>query len=82
VHVDAVLVGVFLKRQHKFAELRPMATALCVWLVLPLEIDDPRITRRERISQERFAHSLKLRKPKDFDARVKEWLSLAFHAAA
>ena len=33
VHVDAVGVGVFLKHQSKFAELRPMARALSLALV-------------------------------------------------
>jgi hypothetical protein len=82
VHVDAVLVGVFLKNERKFAEVRPMATALSVWLLLPIEIEDPRIQKRGRISEERIAYFLKLRAVKDVDAEVRRWLSLAYRAAA
>ena len=42
VHEDAVKVGVFLKRQRKLAEVRPMARSLSVNLVLPRRVDSAR----------------------------------------
>src|SRR5438270_10534584 len=60
VHADAVRVGVFLKNERKLAEVRPKARSLTLWLLLPRRIDDPRVSRYERVSADRVAHVLKL----------------------
>ena len=38
VHEDAVTVGVFLKAERKICEVRPMARALRMWLLLPHQV--------------------------------------------
>lgn len=81
VHVDAVGVGVFLKRSHKLAEVRPKARALSLELVLPRVLDHPRISRTIRISADRVVHVVKLTSTSDVDAEVRDWLTEAYDAA-
>jgi hypothetical protein len=81
VHVDAVGVGVFLKHQSKFAELRPMARALSLALVLPRPVEDDRFTRRLAGSAHRFWHFLRLRGVADLDEQVRAWLDEAYLSA-
>ena len=71
VHEDAVQVGVFLLAERKFAEVRPMARALAVWLILPRLPDDPRIARSEPLARGRFAALVKLRGPEDVDDQLR-----------
>ena len=81
VHVDAVTVGVFLKRDEKLAEVRPMARSLSLRFVLRREVADPRLTRRLRISRDRVVHVLQLTDPADVDDLVCGWLTEAYLAA-
>jgi hypothetical protein len=81
-HEDAVRVGVFLKSERKFAEVRPKARGLWLDLVLPREIDDPRVSRRIRISADRVAHAVKLVSPAEFDERIRAWLTEAYGHAS
>jgi hypothetical protein len=82
VHVDAVRVGVFLKHQSKFAELRPMARALSLSLVLPRPVQDDRFTRRLAGSAHRFWHFVRLRGVADVDDQVCDWLAEAYLSAS
>ena len=81
VHVDAVKVGVFLKREDKLAEVRPMARAVALWLILPRPLEDERVTRRERISAGRYAQVVRLADSSDVDDQVLGWLTEAYAAA-
>jgi hypothetical protein len=81
VHEDAVGVGVFLKRERKFAEVRPMVRALAVDLFLPRVVVDPRVVRHVRVSGDRTVHSLRMTGPDDVDAQVLDWLTEAYEAA-
>jgi hypothetical protein len=82
VHVDAVGVGVFLKHQSKFAELRPMARALSLSLVLPRPVEDDRFTRRLAGSAFRFWHFMRLTGVADVDDQVCDWLAEAYLSAS
>ena len=82
VHTDVVRVGVFLKHVSKLGEVRPKARSLSLDLVLPRLVDDPRITRRIRLSSERTAHFIKLTRLEDFDDQVRDWLTEAYDAAS
>jgi hypothetical protein len=82
VHVDAVGVGVFLKHQSKFAELRPMARALSLALVLPRPVEDDRFTRRLVGSANRFWHFLRLTGVAEVDEQVRGWLDEAYLSAS
>jgi hypothetical protein len=76
LHVDAVTVGVFLKRQRKLAELRPMARALSVNLWLPRIVTDERVLRRYGTW-----HVLRLAGPDEVDEQLRDWLTESYSAA-
>lgn len=81
VHEDAVRVGVFLLAERKFAEVRPVARSLNLWLILPRLPDDPRISRSEPLARGRFAALVKIGGPADVDDQLRGWLSEALAAA-
>jgi carbohydrate-selective porin OprB len=81
VHEDAVRVGVFLKAGRKFAEVRPMARALSLELVLARPVEDARVLRRIPLAQGRIWHTLRLRDRSDLDDQVLGWSSEARAAA-
>jgi hypothetical protein len=81
VHADAVTVGVFLKRDRKLAEVRPMARCLSLNLELSRRIDHPRVSRAMRISANRTANIVKLTHVDDIDDEVRAWLAEAYDAA-
>lgn len=77
VHVEPVSVGIFLKRARTFAELRPMARWIGLWLVLSREIDSDRIARRIHTGA-RTVHVVNLRGPDEVDDDVLSWLTEAY----
>ena len=80
LHEDAVGVGVFLKRQRKMAEVRPMATRLRVSAFLPAEIPAPAVVRREPVG-DRVLHVVDLRGPADVDGPLADLLVEAWEDA-
>ncbi len=82
LHADSVQVGVFLKRDRKLAEVRPMARSLSLYLVLPRVVDDPRIIRTMRVSAQRCGHVIRLTGVDDVDDELREWLTEAYLDAA
>ena len=82
LHVDAVKVGVFLYHDGKLAEVRPMARAVKLLLVLPYALDSARVGRRETLSAERIMHYIRLTGPSDVDDQLKHWLADAYELAA
>ena len=81
VHEDAVKVGVFLLRERKLAEVRPMARSLSVAVVLPRRLDHPRVGRRFPMSGGRVMNVVKLTSVDDVDDEVLDWLAEAYHLA-
>ncbi|WP_432978637.1 DUF5655 domain-containing protein [Dactylosporangium sp. CA-233914] len=81
VHEDAVKVGVFLKHERKFAEIRPMARGLSVELYLPRRIDDPRIARHLPIGGGRVVNIVRITAAEQVDGRLKQWLEEAAGSA-
>lgn len=82
LHTDVVSVGVFLKHQRMFAEVRPKARSLSLCLVLPESVEHSRISRTLRISSERVAHFIKLTSVNDVDDQLRDWLTEAYDAAS
>ena len=82
VHEDAVRVGVFLKVDRTFAEVRPKARSLTVWLFLSRPLDDARVSRSFKIGAERYAHVVKLTEVAEVDDRLRGWLTEAYDGAA
>jgi hypothetical protein len=78
VHVDAVDVGILIKRSRTFAELRPMRGRLALSLLLSRIVEHPRITRTVRTSTTRAAHRIDLRDAEDVDATVRAWLTESY----
>jgi hypothetical protein len=81
VHEDAVNVGIFLKAQRKFAEFRPRARSVLLWIQLPDEHPIPAV-RRVLPAGLTYAHGLVLTAPDQVDADVRRLLELAFDFAA
>jgi hypothetical protein len=84
VHEDAVGVGVFLKRDHKLAEVRPRSRDVSLALYLPRRVNHPRISRVLGNSASRVVHLLLLllREADDVDEQVRDWLTEAFLRAS
>jgi predicted transport protein len=80
VHEDAVSVGVFLKNERKFAEVRPKARSLNLALVLDHPVRDPRFVRTVPGIAGRTWHFLKLTGVADVDDDVRGWLTDAYDA--
>lgn len=81
LHVDAVKVGVFLYHEAKLAEVRPMARAVKLLLVLPYRVDAVRVGRREQLSADRIMHAIRLTDPSDVDDELRRWLADAYELA-
>ena len=81
VHADAVRVGVFLKSDRKVAEVRPMARALSVNLVLPRTIESARVTRTIRTAADKVVHVIRLTEVGQVDDEVRGWLTEAYDFA-
>lgn len=82
LHEDSVKVGVFLKNERKFAEVRPMARSLSLYLVLDGPLAHPRVTRTIRLSAQWLVHVVKLTSVADVDDELREWLTEAYDTAA
>ncbi|HEY3002055.1 MAG TPA: DUF5655 domain-containing protein [Kribbellaceae bacterium] len=81
VHVDAVTVGVFLKSDRKLAEVRPMARALSVELVMPRPLGSPRVAFQLRASATRVVHVVRLTSVEQVDDELLGWLTEAYDYA-
>jgi hypothetical protein len=81
VHLDAVRVGVFLKRDRKLAEVRPKARSLNLALYLERRLEDRRVAQHYDLSATRTVNVVKLCSAADVDAAVRDWLTEAYLCA-
>jgi hypothetical protein len=81
VHEDAVRVGVFLKSDHKLAEVRPKARSLQLAVLLPRKINSPRVSRVLSAHGGMTVHVVNLTAPDQVDDELSRWLAEAYHAA-
>jgi hypothetical protein len=77
IHEDAVRVGVFLKNERKFAEIRPKARSLSLALVLPRRVEHPLIARALPGPGGRTVHFFKFTRVADVDEQIVEWMGEA-----
>ncbi|MGP3965546.1 DUF5655 domain-containing protein [Nonomuraea sp. 3N208] len=77
IHEDAVRVGVFLKSERKFAEIRPKARSLSLELVLTRRVEHPLIARTLPMPGGRTVHFFKLTSVTDVDEQIVEWMAEA-----
>lgn len=75
VHEDAVGVGVFLKTERKFAEIRPKARSLQLALVLSRPVTHPLLARTFPLAGGRTWHVFKLTRLEDVDKRILDWMA-------
>lgn len=80
LHEDAVGVGVFLKRQRKLAEVRPLATLVKVLALLPATVVTPAVVRHLPLG-DRVLHVVNLRSPADVDEALADLLLAAWEDA-
>lgn len=81
VHLDAVAVGVFVKRERKMAEIRPKARSLNLSLYIERPIEHERVSQRIRIAADRWMNTVKLVRVEDVDEQVRAWVTEAFVGA-
>jgi hypothetical protein len=81
VHEDTVKVGVFLKAERMFAQVRPLARSVNLWLMLDRPLDGPRISRTERAGAGRYAYMVKLTAVAQVDDELCGWLEEAYEDA-
>jgi hypothetical protein len=78
VYVEPVSVGIFLKRERTFAELRPMTKWVALSFALGRRLDHPRIARKPQLWSGRTYHFVNLAGPDDVDDTVRDWLTEAY----
>jgi hypothetical protein len=78
VHVEPVSVGVFIKKDGGFVELRPMRKWVALSFPLRRRVEHPKIARKPIVAGARIFHVVNLRGPEDVDAEVRDWLTEAY----
>ncbi len=77
IYVEPVSVGIFIKRERTFVELRPMVKWEALSFGLSRAIDHPRIARKMKGGRRTY-HVVNIREPADVDEQVKEWLTESY----
>lgn len=78
VHVEPVSVGIFLKHDRTFAQLRPMRDWVALSFSLRRRVTHPRIVRKVTPYHGRYHHVANLRHPADLDDDLRGWLTEAY----
>ncbi len=78
VHVEAVSVGIFLKRSRTFAELRPKQRWVALSFSLRHRVHHPLIARKVEPYHGRYFHVVNLRDPRDLDDQILGWLTESY----
>jgi Domain of unknown function (DUF5655) len=81
VQVEPVAVGIFIKRERSFIELRPKKNWVAMSFPLSRVIDHPKIARKVRTGARTY-HFVNLRTPDDLDDDVRSWLTESYVEAA
>ena len=82
VYVEPVSVGIFLKAERKFAELRPKTRWVALSVSLTHAVDHPRLGPKVVLWSGRYFHVFNLRTADDLDDRIRRWLTEAYLLAA
>ncbi len=77
IHIEPVSVGIFIKRERTFVELRPMVKWEALSFGLSRTIDHPRIARKMKGGRRTY-HVVNIREPADVDDQVKQWLTESY----
>jgi len=80
VHVEPVAVGIFLKRDRSFVELRPMRKWVALSFQMARRIESARIARKPIVAGSRWYHVINLHTAAEVDDEVRDWLTEAWHS--
>ncbi len=78
VIVEPVNVGIFVKGQRNFVELRPKAKSVALSFALNRLVQHPRIARTVKTKTSRTCHGLNITSPADVDQQVLDWLTESY----
>ena len=78
IHIEPVSVGIFIKKQGSFVELRPKTRWVALSFSLPRRIENPKIARKPIDTGSRWFHVVNLRTPDDLDDEIKAWLAESY----
>jgi uncharacterized protein DUF5655 len=78
VHIEPVSVGIFLKRDRSFAELRPLTMWVALSFALSRPVRHPRIIKKVMQYHGLYYHAANLRGPEDLDDQLLGWLTEAY----
>jgi hypothetical protein len=81
VLVDAVEVGLLVKRARTFVELRPRRRGLRLGFLLSRPLEDARMAQSQRLSAHRWAHQVDLSSAGDVDEQLRAWLTEAYDSS-
>jgi hypothetical protein len=81
LRVEAVAVGILIRRSRTFAELRPKRDRVTLSVLLSRRVAHPRFVKTYRGSGIRAAYFIDLRGPDDVDEEVRDWLTEAYLAS-
>jgi hypothetical protein len=75
---SAKQTSIHLEKGSGFAGVHPRKDYFNLEFRTDYEIDDPRIVRLQKISAQRFEHTVKMEKESDVDGQLLEWLLDAY----
>jgi hypothetical protein len=78
IHVEAVQVGIFLKKAGTFVELRTMTRWVACSFGLSRRLEHPKLSRKPAAAGARWWHWVNLAAPEDLDATLKDWLAESY----
>jgi hypothetical protein len=78
LQIEAVSVGIFLRRVRTFAELRPKRDRVVLSFLLSRPLEHDRIVKTWRGPGQRSAYFVDLRDAQDVDDAVRDWLTEAY----
>lgn len=78
VHVEPVSVGIFFKGTRTFAQLRPLDRWCALSFSLRRVERHPAIVRKVIAYGARYHHVANLRRPEDYDERLRDWVTEAY----
>jgi hypothetical protein len=76
--VEPVSVGLFIKSDGSFVELRPKAKWVALSFPLARRLQSPRISRKPVGSGRKIVHFVNLTSPDEVDDELRGWLTEAF----
>lgn len=79
---DPKKTSIHLNRKTAFAGIQTRHEFLILTVKAAADIDSPRVAKREQASANRWHHEIKLHRPDEVDAELKNWLENAYDLSA